>query len=785
MAVSTTPVAGTLSRERRIAWPLLIEAALAVAAIAAILPWFDAFAQHPTGRDGRFAATSVAVRGLPDAVLPQLCAYASLSEPLVRERLCNGRASSSSSLDRIPQSLRSAMARATHAFVLPVEDAQLRLVELRARQREGLGDLLALGDEIASIETEIAPFVERYDMVAGDANGPRPLVCALELLQAAFADARTTVEARGNAVLLLGAALDAHPASANLAATATLPAARAVSARCIGLPMPDAIVSLAALVADARTTPANVAKNQAMQTLLRTAGWQWAGLMVTGLLLLDLSRRPGTATLGIALALLTFAALAWVARVPSPLGGSGMGFARDAALPFAKPARFVVGLVAVAACSLVVAPWLHGRGNRSAQAPASVFAFPGLVIATGLGWIVLLDLSANGNAAGRYLALYHQAHLWLATLVFCVIAFLRQPLGSVLAWTLSLVEGFATTVGRRVGGLMGTALLLVAAFGLTLMIGALLLNVRQLTSEIGRIWLVVGAAWFFFLRGTPFTERLARSGGSLGSLFRYLSPLLFVVIVLIGAMLITRDMGPLLIAAYGAGAFIAASLAMWWYQRRGAIGSACSIAVVLFVAWIGVTTTALLRFGSVDETTAGRLENAAAPLASANDQLALVTWFQRAAPPRGFGPGAVPWCGFGASTTCAGVPGQIQSDYTFTALIGMFGWAGAWALTIGSALWLNEIIRGHAKATRGEPRLVRVAGRINNDEQAFLSWICVTWVVLALCQLCVTVAGNLAVIPLTGVTFPFVSFGKTSLVLDMAMLALAINVNRRYEGANG
>ena len=56
-----------------------------------------------------------------------------------------------------------------------------------------------------------------------------------------------------------------------------------------------------------------------------------------------------------------------------------------------------------------------------------------------------------------------------------------------------------------------------------------------------------------------------------------------------------------------------------------------------------------------------------------------------------------------------------------------------------------------------------------------------TWVVLALCQLAVTVAGNLAVIPLTGVTFPFVSFGMTSLVVNMAMLGLAINVNAQGE----
>ena len=52
-----------------------------------------------------------------------------------------------------------------------------------------------------------------------------------------------------------------------------------------------------------------------------------------------------------------------------------------------------------------------------------------------------------------------------------------------------------------------------------------------------------------------------------------------------------------------------------------------------------------------------------------------------------------------------------------------------------------------------------------------------TWVVLALCQLAVTVAGNLAVIPLTGVTFPFVSFGMTSLVAGAAMLGLCASIN--------
>ena len=67
---------------------------------------------------------------------------------------------------------------------------------------------------------------------------------------------------------------------------------------------------------------------------------------------------------------------------------------------------------------------------------------------------------------------------------------------------------------------------------------------------------------------------MARRGGTVGSLIRYVCPLLFIVLVLVGAMIVTRDMGPLLIAGYGAGAFVAASVAMWWHQRSGATRSA-------------------------------------------------------------------------------------------------------------------------------------------------------------------------------------------------------------------
>jgi cell division protein FtsW (lipid II flippase) len=362
-------------------------------------------------------------------------------------------------------------------------------------------------------------------------------------------------------------------------------------------------------------------------------------------------------------------------------------------------------------------------------------------------------------------------------LVLTVLLFVRQPLSRGLAWMLSVGGEAAHRLSQRIGHAGALAALLLLTLGALAAFGLGLSNLRQLTSELGRVWLIVGAAWFFFLRAGPLTERLARRGPLAASFLRYAWPLLFVVGVLALAMLITRDMGPLLIAAYAAGAFLAATLAMWWQQRSGRRVGAFALAIVVFAAWIGGTTFLLLHAGSLDAVTASRLESMAAPFASINDQLALVSWFRDAAPAAGFGIGTTPWCGFVAGGACSGVPAQVHSDYTFTAIVGVFGGSAAWAVALGTALWLHRLIRHHGRVTRGEPQLIASGGQIGHDGQALVSWLALAWVVLTSCQLAVTVAGNLAVLPLTGVTFPFVSFGMTSLLVNMAFLGLCLNVD--------
>jgi len=500
--------------------------------------------------------------------------------------------------------------------------------------------------------------------------------------------------------------------------------------------------------------------------------------MLLGLFFVKASRGPLRPALGVACALAAWAFAGWLARVPWPFTASrAFEPARVDLQAWTAPAPFVLWM---AGAALPLALWAATRSTPTPTPPQTMstrLGYPGLALATGLGFLLLLDLSANGHASNRYLALYHQGHLWLAMLVLSVVLFVRQPLARSLSWTLSVAGETAGAVSRRLGAWPGFVALVVLAAGTAAVIGLSLSNMRQLTSELGRIWLIVGAAWFFFLRGGPLAERLARAGAPLGSVLRYLAPLLFVTLVLVGLMVVTHDMGPLLIAGYAAGAFIAASVAAWWHQRGGSSVVAFAMAVVLFAAWIAGTTMALFKLGAVDQVTATRLESLAAPLASTNDQLALVTWFQRATPPEGFGLGTVPWCGYAASGACSGVPAQIHSDYSFTAIVGVFGETTAWVAALGCAFWLHRLIRHHGRVTRGEPRLVQWSGRIANDGQAFLSWVGLGWVVLSLCQLAVTVAGNLAVLPLTGVTFPFVSFGMTSLVVNMAFLALCLNID--------
>ena len=123
-----------------------------------------------------------------------------------------------------------AIARTSDAFQRPLRDAEQRALALRAQAESGGAELREQADAIAAIESDIAPFRQRFQIASGDDAGPLPLRCAARWVDGALAarlpagaEAATGITARANAVLLLAAALDGRAATAPLAAEALLP----------------------------------------------------------------------------------------------------------------------------------------------------------------------------------------------------------------------------------------------------------------------------------------------------------------------------------------------------------------------------------------------------------------------------------------------------------------------------------------------------------------------------------------------------------------------------------
>jgi len=98
------------------------------------------------------------------------------------------------------------------------------------------------------------------------------------------------------------------------------------------------------------------------------------------------------------------------------------------------------------------------------------------------------------------------------------LVFLRQPLGRLVGWCLPC---WTASRARSAGASarIAAAAFVLAGLALVGVVGLLLTNIRQLTSEIGRLWLIVGAAWFFFLRArrSPNASRDAAARSSRSS----------------------------------------------------------------------------------------------------------------------------------------------------------------------------------------------------------------------------------------------------------------------------
>ena len=348
--------------------------------------------------------------------------------------------------------------------------------------------------------------------------------CAARWAEAALGARRTRPPAARapTRVLLLAAALDGRTRHRRRS-----PAPRAAGRAARGAPpaMPAArraLAATAALMADARQSAVERAQERGDARAAadgRLAVGRRDGCSATRCCCASRRarrRRPSASPLRSPL----WAAAAWLARVPWPLAGSARLRARrgiDAAL------RQRAGAVRAGARRRGAAGrWSSAASRRrdpvptracAAQAMSSRIGYAGPRarhrprLAAAARPVGERRIPATATSRSTTRATCGSA-CWCSRCCCSCASRWRAA----LAWLLSVAgearapRGAAPRRWRRGGGssLLATLAALVA-FGLALS------NLRQLTSELGRVWLIVGAAWFFFLRAGPLAERLARA----------------------------------------------------------------------------------------------------------------------------------------------------------------------------------------------------------------------------------------------------------------------------------
>jgi len=105
----------------------------------------------------------------------------------------------------------------------------------------------------------------------------------------------------------------------------------------------------------------------------------------------------------------------------------------------------------------------------------------------------------------------------------------------------------------------------------------------------------------------------------------------------------------------------------------------------------------------------------------------------------------------------------VHTDFVFTALAEEMGLAGSLAILIA---YLLLIFRGYHIA-------MRISGRFRGFEQ--LLAVGLTTIIAA--QTFIIIGGNLRVIPLTGITLPFISYGGSSVIMNFLIIGLLLRIS--------
>lgn len=701
-----------------------------------------------------------------EAKLPAFCAKAANLSPQTARLLCRNDAAHAglaptpgTTVSPWPATFDSALTAIQKAISGGIAEPLQRLSRDALSRTEGVlpEDRKV---EAARLSAQIEHYRAHYRIEApGIGAGSLPLDCAWEMLRKRHAaltgKTADTAVREANTLIGLGAALLDGKSSimATLAKDVVLVAER----QCEALGSPASILKLAAETVDrARRSVSNADRAKTVIGWMERAPWMLAAWTVVALALINLGRRSELPSRFLPLATLAWGLTGWATGVPAP----GHFF------PIAS----------LCAVILLVAAIFLRLEQRSLVAPTqkqvctTPWAFPLFILFIGIGSWIIFDLSANGYLKNRFLSHRQMIYVFASMVAITLVAPLRPALANFVTRLTALMLNAmrsGTSMAQRFRPWLLAGVLAIAF----LSIAYALRGWRQFTSELFRVWLLFGVASLFLVRSALWGGNQMSTRG----LLRSLRPLIGLIMVVFLALLITDDMGPLLVILYGSGIFVGAVVAQSVLTRGVALPIAILAGIGTTLLAGGLTTAVLfgagqLPFGAAARV-AERIESAREPFVALNDQMAHIAWFRASTPEKGYGFGAVPWCGTLPSASCNGLPAQTQSDYTLTALHGVFGESASLALVAAYVFWLTLIAFRQATSTDGwlDPN------RPAHTERAWIAWLAVAWATLTIAQTLITISGNLGLLPLTGVTWPMVSFGVWSMMVNAAFLALFIN----------
>jgi cell division protein FtsW len=321
-----------------------------------------------------------------------------------------------------------------------------------------------------------------------------------------------------------------------------------------------------------------------------------------------------------------------------------------------------------------------------------------------------------------------------------------------------LVAMLVVAVGLRDDGFLRHYKYTWALGGAALLVITFLVGVEE---NGARLWIALGPVRFqpgeaikivlvVFIAGYLAEKRALLTGASLRIGFLkippvpYLLPMIAIFVMVMLIVVIMRDLGTALL-------FLGIFLTMLFVAtgRRSYV----LLGILLF---IGGSYVAYNLFGHVRT----RVDNWIDPFADPTD-----AGYQTVQALHAFGRGGLFGEGLGQGLPV--IDGRLpipalETDFIFAAVGEELGLLGAFALL---ALAMALVFRG-----------LRVAMLARDDFSAMLAVGLTTSLGL---QTLIIVAGNVKLIPLTGITFPFVSYGGSSLLASFVVVGLLLSVSHR------